>query len=96
MMVIVTYDICTTDEAGAYRLRKMNRICRNVGHNIQGSVFECIVTPAELNYLREAITSTIDYSVDKVRIYHMGHNWRKNIESIGVDDGYDPEGALIV
>ena len=95
-MVIVAYDICTTDDAGAYRLRKIHRICKNVGHNIQGSVFECIVTPAELNYLRQAILDTIDGSADKVRIYHIGRNWRKNIESLGVDDGYDPEGALIV
>lgn len=95
-MVIVTYDICTTNDTGAYRLRKINRICRNVGHNIQGSVFECIVTPAELNYLRKAILDAIDDSVDKVRIYHIGRNWRRNIESLGLDDEYDPEGALIV
>jgi CRISPR-associated protein Cas2 len=96
MMVIVVYDICTSDETGEYRLRKINRICRNVGHNIQGSVFECVVTPAELNYLRQAITDVIDPLVDKVKIYHMGSNWEKSIESLGADDGYDPKGALIV
>lgn len=94
-MVIVVYDICTIEDGGEYRLRKINRVCRNVGHNVQGSVFECLITPAELKYLRKAIEDIINPNVDKVKMYYIGSNWEGRIESLGADDGYDPKGALI-
>lgn len=95
MMVIVVYDICTIEDGGEYRLRKINRVCRNVGHNVQGSVFECLLTPAELKYLRKAIEDIINPNFDKVKLYYIGSNWEGRIESLGADDGYDPKGALI-
>ncbi len=96
MMVVIAYDICTTNEFGDYRLRRVNRICKNLGHQVQESVFECIITPSELVFFKKEIEELIDQNTDKVRIYILGDNWDNRIEELGASDGYDPKGVLIV
>ncbi|MDY6848276.1 MAG: CRISPR-associated endonuclease Cas2 [Thermodesulfobacteriota bacterium] len=83
MMVLVSYDVATTDPAGAKRLRKVARICTNHGQRVQYSVFECIVDPAQWVALRQQLIRAIDDAQDSLRFYFLGANWRKRVEHIG-------------
>ena len=43
MLVLITYDVQTSSEGGARRLRRVAKACQNYGQRVQNSVFECIV-----------------------------------------------------
>ena len=45
MMVLVSYDVSTRDDAGRRRLRRVARLCENHGQRVQNSVFECLIRP---------------------------------------------------
>jgi CRISPR-associated protein Cas2 len=45
MMVLVSYDVSTRDDAGRRRLRRVARLCEDHGQRVQNSVFECLVDP---------------------------------------------------
>ncbi|AJF06224.1 CRISPR-associated endonuclease Cas2 [Geoalkalibacter subterraneus] len=96
MMVLVSYDVATTDSAGAKRLRKVARICTNHGQRVQYSVFECIVDPAQWVVLRQQLIRAIDDAQDSLRFYFLGANWRKRVEHIGAKVAIDQEGPLIL
>ncbi|PIE72363.1 MAG: CRISPR-associated endonuclease Cas2 [Deltaproteobacteria bacterium] len=96
MMVLVSYDVKTSDPGGARRLRRVARICTNYGQRVQFSVFECIVNPAQWIVLKEKLTEEIDLSADSLRFYFLGANWRKRVEHIGAKEGIDQEGTLII
>lgn len=38
----------------------------------------------------------MNQSVDNLRFYRLGKHYKKTVESIGVDKGYDIEGPLIL
>ena len=46
MMVLVTYDVSTSDAEGRRRLRHVARACQDHGQRVQFSVFEIEVEPA--------------------------------------------------
>ena len=46
MLVLVSYDVSTTDSKGPYRLHKVAKACQDYGQRVQYSVFECIIEPA--------------------------------------------------
>ena len=47
-MIVLSYDVDTTDAAGAKRLRKVAKICEAKGCRVQNAVFELLVDPAQL------------------------------------------------
>ncbi|QEP43034.1 CRISPR-associated endonuclease Cas2 [Ectothiorhodospiraceae bacterium BW-2] len=96
MLVLVTYDVKTEDAAGAKRLRRVAKVCKDVGQRVQYSVFECWVDPAQWAMLRQRLIDTIDEDQDSLRFYFLGSNWKKRIEHIGAKPAYDPEGVLLV
>jgi CRISPR-associated protein Cas2 len=96
MMVLVSYDVATSDEGGTRRLRRVARVCKNFGQRVQYSVFECIVDPAQWTMLRQKLIEEIKESDDSLRFYFLGSNWRKKIEHVGAKTGLDQEGPLIV
>ena len=60
MMVLVSYDVSTRDEAGRRRLRRVARLCENHGQRVQNSVFECLVDSAQWVVLRAGLVSEAD------------------------------------
>lgn len=96
MYVLVTYDVQTSDPQGAKRLRKVARICKNYGQRVQNSVFECLVTPAQMVSLEQELSSNIDHSSDSLRIYQLGSNYKRNIKIIGKETSFDLEGELLI
>lgn len=96
MMVLVSYDVSTMDTAGARRLRRVSKICKNYGQRVQYSVFECLVEPAQWTQMRQQLIDIIDSDQDSLRFYFLGANWRRRVEHVGAKESIDQEGPLIV
>lgn len=93
-MVLITYDIDTTDAAGRKRLRRIAKTCVNYGQRVQASVFECDVDAAMLVVLKGKLSKIINPEKDSIRFYRLGDNWHGKVEHYGAKPGYDPEGFL--
>jgi len=96
MMVLVSYDVATSDRGGPRRLRRVAKVCTNHGQRVQYSVFECIVDPGQWVNMKEQLVDAIDEERDSLRFYFLGANWHKRIEHIGAKEGIDQEGPLIL
>lgn len=96
MMVLVTYDVNTTEPGGAKRLRRIAKTCRDYGQRVQYSVFEIEVDPAEWTALKSRLEAIIDPRLDSLRYYHLGANWRRRVEHSGAKPATDLGGTLIV
>ncbi len=95
MLVLVSYDVSTTDPAGQMRLRRVAKACKNYGQRVQFSVFECIVDPAQWTVLKNRLIKEINPEKDSLRFYYLGSNWRRRVEHVGAKEGVDQEGTLI-
>jgi CRISPR-associated protein Cas2 len=95
-MVLVTYDVSTTTDAGKKRLRHVAKQCVNYGQRVQNSVFECWLEPAQFTKLKNKLEEIIDSEKDSLRYYFLGSNWKRRVEHIGAKCAFDPEGTIIV
>ncbi|NLF44924.1 MAG: CRISPR-associated endonuclease Cas2 [Syntrophomonadaceae bacterium] len=95
MMVLVTYDVNTTDKLGQKRLRQVAKKCVNYGQRVQNSVFECLLEPAQFVKLRNELEAIIDFEKDSLRYYMLGSNWKRRVDHVGAKASYDPEGAMV-
>jgi CRISPR-associated protein Cas2 len=96
MMVLVSYDVSTRDEAGRRRLRRVARLCENHRQRVQNSVFECLVDPAQWVGLRAKLVAEADHGEDSLRFYFLGAEWKRRVEHVGAKVAYDLEGPLIL
>lgn len=95
MMVVVSYDVNTSDTAGEKRLRKVAKLCEAYGCRVQNSVFEVLVSPAQLVTLKAGLSDVIDNEKDSVRFYRLGSNWRPHIETLGKELKYEQDGVIM-
>ena len=84
MVLVVTYDVDTTDLAGARRLRRVARLCERYGSRVQNSVFEVQLDPAQLIELKTGLLEILRPETDSVRLYRLGKNYQSKIEILGV------------
>ena len=96
MMVLITYDVNTTDASGKTRLRKIAKQCVNYGQRVQNSVFECNLDAAQCKQLQQTLLKLMDDKKDSLRFYYLGNKYQTKIERFGVKESYDPEGLLEV
>jgi CRISPR-associated protein Cas2 len=96
MMVLVAYDVRTETPAGRRRLRRVAKLCQNVGQRVQFSVFECLVDQSQWVTFRSKLVAEIKTEEDSLRFYFLGANWHHRVEHVGAKAAYDPEGPLIV
>lgn len=96
MMVLVTYDVRTSDPGGARRLRRVAKACQDYGQRVQLSVFEVDIDPAGWAALKARLESLIDTGKDSLRYYYLGTNWRRRVEHVGAKPALDLTGPLIV
>ncbi|MBQ8974859.1 MAG: CRISPR-associated endonuclease Cas2 [Oscillospiraceae bacterium] len=96
MMVLISYDVSTTDAAGRKRLRQVAKACQNHAQRVQNSVFEADLDYGSFMKLRQTLVDTIDEKKDSLRFYYLGNNWKKRVEHIGAKQTYDPEGVIIL
>lgn len=96
MLVVVTYDVNTTEPEGQKRLRKVAKICQNYGQRVQNSVFECLIDATQFTKLKIELTQVIDPNYDSLRFYRIGgKNYKNKVEHIGAKQSMDLEGPLI-
>lgn len=96
MMVLITYDVSTENEAGKKRLRKVAKVCQNYGQRVQNSVFECIIDAALLKQVQEKLEKIIEIKTDSLRYYYLGDEWRTRVRHVGAKASIDLEGPLLV
>lgn len=96
MLVVVSYDVDTTDAAGRRRLRRIAKTCQNHGQRVQFSVFECEVTPADWVKLRARLLEQMNEAKDSLRFYFLGANGKRRIEHAGNRKPIDLDGPLMV
>lgn len=95
MLVLIAYDVETLTKEGRRRLHKVAKLCMNYGQRVQNSVFECSVDPAQLVEIKHELERIIDNDSDNVRIYYMGKNWEKKIETLGKSESYNPDSGVL-
>jgi CRISPR-associated protein Cas2 len=96
MLVVVSYDVSTREEAGQRRLRRVARLCEDRGQRVQNSVFECLLDAAQWVNFRAALLSEIKPEQDSLRFYMLGNEWKRRVEHVGAKPSYDPQGPLIL
>jgi CRISPR-associated protein Cas2 len=96
MLVVVSYDVDTTDVAGRRRLRRIAKTCQDRGQRVQFSVFECEVTPADWVKLRTRLIEQMDEARDSLRFYFLGADGKRRIEHAGNRKPIDLDGPLLV
>ena len=96
MMVVISYDVSTTDAAGRKRLRKVSKECQNHAQRVQSSVFEADIDYGTFLKLKDKLMSIIDQKRDSLRFYYLGNNWNHRVEHIGTKKTFDPEGVIII
>lgn len=96
MMVLITYDVNTESEGGKSRLRRVAKLCVNKGQRVQNSVFECILDPAQFVSLKKSLEKVIDKERDSLRFYLLGSNWEKRIETMGLNNTYNPFDDVVI
>ena len=96
MLLVVAYDVETTNPAGAKRLRSVAKLCQKYGVRVQNSVFEIETSAAQLVELKGGLQSIIDQEQDSIRIYHLGNSWQNKIEVLGKKPIIQPGAEIIL
>lgn len=96
MLVLVTYDVKTSEGNGAARLRAVAKACRDHGQRVQYSVFEIEVDPAQWTRLKARLEAIIRPELDSLRYYYLGANWLRRVEHFGAKPATDLNGPLIL
>jgi len=96
MMVLVTYDVATSTDGSARRLRRVAKACQDYGQRVQFSVFEIEVGPAQWTALKARLEKIVDLKTDSLRYYYLGANWRRRVAHVGAKPAADLNGPLIV
>ena len=60
MMVLISYDVSTTDSEGKTRLRKVAKECQNHAQRVQNSVFEADLDYSTFLKLKARLIKLID------------------------------------
>lgn len=90
MLVVVTYDVKTSEVGGAKRLRQVAKKCEARGIRVQNSVFEC-----QLVQLKHDLTKIINLKTDSLRFYSIGNQYKNKVEHIGAKETIDVQDPLI-
>jgi CRISPR-associated protein Cas2 len=95
MLVLITYDVSTSDEGGKRRLRKVAKQCVNYGRRVQNSVFECEMDAAKCREVKALLVDLIDKDKDSLRFYYLGNQYKGKVEHIGAKESFDVTEPLI-
>lgn len=97
MLMLVSYDVNTVNAEGRRRLRRIAKVCENWGMRVQNSVFECTVDWSQWIALKAKLEAICEPSVDSLRYYNLGNNYKEKVVHYGAKPSVDPASdALIV
>jgi CRISPR-associated protein Cas2 len=94
MKVLIAYDVATSEEGGARRLRRVARACLDYGQRVQKSVFECVVGPVQWVQLKDRLLKEMDAKHDSIRFYFLDADVK--VEHHGAGEPMDLEGPLVI
>jgi CRISPR-associated protein Cas2 len=95
MLVLVSYDVSTSDKGGRRRLRRVAKACVDYGQRVQHSVFECSIDPEQWTRLKLRLLGEINPAKDSLRFYFLGSGARKKVEHHGAKPTTDLAGPLV-
>ena len=95
MLILITYDVNTSDPAGRKRLRQVAKQCVNYGQRVQNSVFECMLDAAQCKMVQHKLEQLIDPQLDSLRFYFLGNRYKTKVEHIGTKPSFDVTDPLI-
>ena len=95
MMVLISYDVSTTDSAGRTRLRRIAKTLEGYAQRVQNSVFEMDIDYAVFLKVKARLLELMEPERDSLRFYYLGNDWKRRVEHFGAKEGYDPEGLLM-
>jgi CRISPR-associated protein Cas2 len=96
LLVLITYDVSTTDSEGRRRLSRVAKKCVDYGQRVQNSVFECILDSAQFKRLQLELEAMIDKQTDSLRFYNLGDNYKSKVQHLGTKLSYDMGDPLII
>jgi len=96
MLVLVTYDVNTSDAMGKRRLRQVAKACVAHGQRVQNSVFECTLDAAQFKLFRHELLALIDPRKDSLRFYMLGNKPQHKVEHVGAKPAYMVDDVLIL
>ena len=94
MLILIVYDVATSDDGGAKRLRRVARACQDYGQRVQKSVFECTLGATEWVLLRGRLLEGMKPERDSLRFYFLDADVR--VEHHGANEPMDMDGPLVV
>lgn len=96
MLVLITYDVATSDDGGTKRLRRVARACADYGVRVQKSVFECQVGNKEWTTLRARLLGEAKMEKDSLRFYFLDANAIAKTEHHGCAQPLDVNEPFVV
>ncbi len=90
--LIISYDI--VDDRRRLKVAKM--LLDFGAQRVQRSVFECYITPANVEKLRERLRRLVDEQEDSVRFYRLCDVCLETIERMGAAQPIDEPGLRII
>ncbi|HHW86811.1 MAG TPA: CRISPR-associated endonuclease Cas2 [Chloroflexi bacterium] len=90
--VVISYDIVDDRR----RLKIAKTLLDFGGRRVQRSVFECYITSANLEKLRQRLGRLIQESEDSVRFYRLCDDCQSTIERMGQAEPIEEPGLLII
>ena len=96
MLVLVSYDVSTVNQAGRRRLRRVAKTCLDYGQRVQNSVFECLVDPAQWTALKNRLLEVYSPEEDSLRFYFLGKNWTNRVEHHGIKETPNLESDTLI
>lgn len=90
--VVVSYDV--VDDRRRQKVAKA--LLDFGGQRVQRSVFECYITTANLEKLRQRVRKLIEEKEDSVRFYRLCDTCLESIEHMGIAQAIDEPGLLII
>ena len=96
MLVLITYDVATSDDGGTRRLRRVAQACSDYGLRVQKSVFECQLGQKEWVVLRARLMDEAKLERDSLRFYFLDVEAVQRTEHHGVGKPLDLSEPLVL
>ncbi len=89
--ILVVYDISNNK-----RRAKLHNTLKNFGAPVQYSVFECLLTRANLARMKKAVNKVIKPRLDRVRYYPMCNQCLRGVEVTSGPEVLSEEAVVVV
>ncbi len=89
--VVVAYDIVSDR-----RRAPIAKVLEGFGRRVQKSVFDCLLTDADVERLRRALWKLIEPTEDSIRFYFLCGRCRQRIDVLGQGTVQDGDDVIIV